>query len=150
MAIHGVRNALTGCPIPGTAYGTSKDAAIVKGQPVFRDTDGDIDGCATSAAEVIGIASETPAADVSMCYEPIRDGDEFLMDFVKATAYAVTDLGLYFGLKVTSGDPEVDLSVTNADALQLIAIESQVTAGTSGKAWVRWIDAVRQDKIVNA
>ena len=145
------RNRLIGIPI-GTNKGNAKDSSVVRGQPVFLDTDGDIDGMATNGVEIIGFADEVSVVDTDLHFQPVYADNEYLLAWEKNTAYAVTDEGKFFGIIVTSGVLSVDLDITNADCVQFMrgGLVDQVAAGTSGHAWFRFIPAVIQNEIENA
>jgi len=123
--------------------------AVVKMEPIFKTTGtGLMDICSTGAglAKIMGIAAHAAAVNAVIDYFEVDKDTLLLVDFTK-TAYTIADLGKFYGGTVTSGVLTIDMDVTNADAFQVVSIESINTALTAGKCWVKVITTVNQNQI---
>jgi hypothetical protein len=130
--------------IPPIDKGTAA-AAIVKGAPVYRNvSDGKITGVATNGTKLLGFAqSTTTAADQEIDFTPCYPGVQFLLDF--DGTYAITKLGTYVEITVSSGNATANLDESSNDILKLIEVDTNTS--TVKRAWFEAATTANQTMI---
>ena len=129
MALHAVRNILSGNPDVPLGHGNSA-AAIVRGCAVYRTVaDGDITTLLVRSAKILGFAAEAAAAaDEDIKVYLGYPGMQFKLDFTGT--YAVTCLGQYYDLTNTSGVPVVNFAASSYNHVKFIElVDNDSTAG---------------------
>lgn len=145
MAVYTYRN-VNGGSIP-IRKALASAAAIVKGCPVFFNSDGLLAACTTDITTIAGWALSATAGSEVVDFVPCYPGIQALIGFTGAT-YAVTShLGKYFALTVTSGVAVVDINDASNDSLKVIELEGTDTAADSGKVWVEAAHSADQNVI---